>query len=85
MQQKLFYSELNLTVPTLQKQSGCFNHSIVTLVADMQAKETLVRLSIANCIRQPLRKLPRPYLTTRILQLVTTEEGVTPACIKSMQ
>ena len=33
----------------------------------------------ANCIRQPLRKLPRPFLTTRIL---TAEEGVTPPCIK---
>ena len=55
----------------LQKQIGCFNYIVVTCCR--QAKETLVRLSITNCIRQPLRKLPRPYLTTRILQLVTTE------------
>ena len=47
---------------TLQKQTGCFDHSVV---------------------RQPLRKFPIPYHTTRILELVTTEEGVTPAYIKA--
>ena len=31
---------------------------------------------IANCIRQPERKLPRPA------QIITSSKKVTPACIK---
>ena len=58
-----------------------FKHSMVTLVLN-KLKKHCIRLSIVGCIRQPLRNLLRPYLTTRILQLVTTEEGVKPACIK---
>ena len=58
-----------------------FKQSMVTLVLN-KLKKHCIRLSIVGCIRQPLRNLLRPYLTTRILQLVTTEEGVKPACIK---
>ena len=41
------YNSYVLVNKTLQKQIGCFNHSVVTLVA-VKLKKTLVRLSIAN-------------------------------------
>ena len=38
---------MTLPVPSLQKQGGCFNHGVVTLVADK-----------LDCIRQHERLLP---------------------------
>ena len=39
-------------------------------------------LCIANCIRLPQRALPRISYNQDLVVIVTTEEGVTPACIK---
>ena len=46
-----------------QKQIGCFNHRVVTLVADKLKRQWLCIVYFANCIRQPERKLPRPSTT----------------------
>ena len=53
---------------TLQKQVGCFNHRVVTLVADKLETErlfTLVLVWKTNWIRQPKKQLPSfSYVTT---------------------
>ena len=40
---------------TLQKQVGCFNHRVVTLVADKLERQWLpeVFFGMSNCIKQP--------------------------------
>ena len=40
---------------TQQKQIGCFNHTVVSLVADKQMRQWLCTVYFANCIRQPER------------------------------
>ena len=52
-----------LTIVTQQKQIGCFNHRVVTLVADKLKRQWLCIVYFANCIRQPERRLPRPSTT----------------------
>ena len=52
----------------LQKPIGCFNHRVVTLVAEKLKRQWLCIVYFANCIRQPEWKLP-DYLTTTILQM----------------
>ena len=42
----------------LQKQVGCFNHRVVTLVADKLETERFTLVWKTNWIRQPKRKLP---------------------------
>ena len=49
-----------LQIPTVQKQISCFNHRVVTLVADKLRRQWLCNVNFANCIRQPERKFPRP-------------------------
>ena len=54
---------------------GGFNHRVVTMVAD-KAKDTVVMYYIICCLSKTIGE---DYLTTIILQLVTTEhlcEGV---------
>ena len=43
----------------LQKQIGCFNHKVVTLVADKQKRQWLCTIYFADYIRQLESKLPR--------------------------
>ena len=43
----------------IAKQIGCFNHRVVTLVADKLKKQWVCIMCIADCIRQLERKLPR--------------------------
>ena len=68
-----------MTMP-LQKEIDCFNHRVVTMVAD-KAKDTVVMYYIICCLQKTIGE---DYLTTSILPLVTTEhlcEGVTLACV----
>ena len=44
------------TTASLQKQIGCFNHRVVTLVADKLKKQWLCIVYSADCIRQLERK-----------------------------
>ena len=44
---------------SLQKQIGCFNHRVVTLVADKPKRQWLCTVYFADYIRQLERKLPR--------------------------
>ena len=71
-------------IPTQQKQIGCFNHTVVTLVADKLRRQWLCNVNFANCIRQPERKLPRPSTEQDLVDIVTTDHAslkeVTPAC-----
>ena len=73
------------TAHTLQKQIGCFNHRVVTLVAEELKRQWLCIVYFANSIRRTERKLPRPsHVTNHVLvDIVTTEhaplKGVTPA------
>ena len=55
---------------SLQKEVGCFNHRVVTLVADKLEVTVVVRARFAlvlktNCIRQPKKNCPA-HLTTTI-------------------
>ena len=46
---------------TLKKQVGCFNHRVVTTVADKLKRPGYERFALVlenNCIRQPNRQLP---------------------------
>ena len=77
------YQEYNLSAATLQKQICCFNHRVVTLVAD-KLKKPLVRLwlCITNCIMQPQSKLPRLSYNHDLAVCNHYERGHTsPACI----
>ena len=40
-------------------QNGCFNHGVVTLVADKLKKGWLYIIDFSNCLRQLERRLPR--------------------------
>ena len=50
----------------LQKQIGCFNNGVVTLVAGKQKRRWLCTVYFADYIRQPRGSFPN-YLTTSIL------------------
>ena len=70
-----------------QKQIGCFNHRVVTLVADKLKRQWLCIVYFTNCIRQPERKLH--FLQLLLVDIVTPDHAslkeITPACIsKSM-
>ena len=52
---------------TQQKQIGCFNHRVITLVGDKLKRQWLCIVYFANCIRQPERKLSRPSIYNLIL------------------
>ena len=67
----VFLVKSNAYIP-LQIQIGCFNHRVVTLVADKPKRQWLCTLYFADYIRKAERSFP-DYLTTSILQLVTTE------------
>ena len=69
------FGAIKMLVPwlpaVLQKQIGCFNHRVVTLVADKPKRHWLC---FADYIRQLTGEEAFPdYLPTSILQLVTTE------------
>ena len=52
-------------VSSLQKQVGCFNHRVVTLVADKLETERCTMVWKTNWIRQPKKQLPSfSYITT---------------------
>ena len=60
--------QLNTTpekVP-LQKQIGCFNHRMVTLVADKLETERFTLVCKGNWIRQPKNQLPSSFDITTI-------------------
>jgi len=61
-----------LALPSLQKEIGCFNHQVIGYLGCRIAREAVL-INSADCIKQLERKLPRLYLTTSILQLVTIE------------
>ena len=70
-----------------QKQIGCFNHRVVTLVADKLKRQWLCIVYFTNCIRQPERKLH--FLQLLLVDIVTPDHAylkeITPASIsKSM-
>ena len=52
---------MTLPVPLLQKQGGCFNHRVVTLVADK-----------LDCIRQHERLLPSSFYNHNTLTTLRT-------------
>jgi len=63
----LVFGQVNFVLGNLgntqQKIIGCFNHRVVTLVADKLKRQRLCIVYFANCMRQPERKLPRPSTT----------------------
>ena len=52
------------TKSTLQKQVGCFNHRVVTLVADKLKKQWFTLVLKSNSMRQPKGQLSIPKQTT---------------------
>ena len=80
-------------VNSLQKQVGCFNHRVVTLVADYWRDSgderfalvlmTTVLMTTGNCIRQPKTQLPSSSHNS--LTTLRTSVRESPACIKSMK
>ena len=55
-----FYNNLDRKVSmiALQKQVGCFNHRVVTMVADKLETERFTLVWETNWIRQPKKQLP---------------------------
>ena len=47
-----------ITGRTLKKQVSCFNHRVVTTVADKLKRQRFALVLETNCIRQPNRQLP---------------------------
>ena len=74
---------------SLQKQGGCFNHSVVTNGYG-QTGETVVMRGLllvleTNCIRQPKRQLPSSSYNHNTLKTLITSVIPSPGYIKSMK
>ena len=79
-----------LTMPTLQKQVGCFNHRVVTLVADGLERQCMVMRGLLWYWRLIAQGNPRGscpvHLTTTIYTFITLRTSVisSPSYIKTM-
>ena len=72
---------------TLQKQVGCFNHRVVTLVAENwrdSGYESFTLVLKSNCIRQPKMPLSSSSYNHNTLTALRTSVRESPACIRSM-
>ena len=80
LSQVFIQSSINARDP-LQKQIGCFNRRVITMVTDQLKKQWLCIVYFSNCIRQPGMKFPRPSYKQDLADIVTAEHvpGESPA------
>ena len=84
------HSGVSQTHTSLQKQGGCFNHRVVTMVTDKLERHCMVMRGLllaleTNYIRQPKEQLPGSSYNHNTLKAFITSVIPSPGYIKSMK